>query len=80
MTRQEFREHPEYKKAVDKITNYPKGFKWTMKWYEIPKGKTNALRIVLKDCQKAGLIDCVSVGYGFVEDDFDITEEEYIRL
>ena len=79
MTKQEFREHAEYKKAVEKITNYPQGFKWTMKWYEIPKGKANALKIVLGDCEKAGLIKSVSVEYG-IDDGLVETAETYERI
>lgn len=79
MKKQEWRTHEEYKKAWAKIENYPKGFKWTMKWYEIPKGKANALRIVLSDCLKAGLIESVSIDYG-IDNGLVETEETFVRI
>ena len=79
MTKQEFREHAEYKKAWAKIENYPQGFKWTMEWCKIPKGKANALKILLADCEKAGLIKSVSIGYG-IDNGLVETEETFERI
>ena len=80
MTKQEWRKHDEYKKAWAKIEGYPKGFKWTMEWCEIPKGKANALKILLADCMDAGLIKSVSIGYGIDGKGLVETEEEFIRI
>ena len=79
MTRQEWRAHDEYKKAWAKIEGYPKGFKWTMEWYKIPEAKANALKILLADCEKAGLIKSVSIGYG-IDDGLVETEETFERI
>ena len=80
MTIQEWRKHEEYKEGFKKIEGYHKGFEWTMEWYKIPEGKANALRILLGDCKKAGLIKSTSIGYGFVNDKFCETEETFKRI
>lgn len=61
MTRNELRKHEEYKKCIDKIKSYSKGFEFTIDFRKIPKAKANALDIVLGDCLKNGLLECTSI-------------------
>ena len=79
MTKQEWRQHEEYKASYKKIEGYPKGFQWTMEWYKIPTGKANSLKIILSDCMKAGLIKSVSIGYG-IDNGLVETEETFERI
>lgn len=61
MTIPEFRETKDYKQATKKIQNYPHGFKFTLKYSEIPEGKANALKIIMEDCIKQSLLESVSI-------------------
>ena len=79
MTKEEWRNHEEYKANYKKIESYSKGFRWTMRWCEIPTGKANALKILLADCEKAGLIKSVSIGYG-IDNGLVETEETFERI
>lgn len=77
MTAKELREHPEYQRCIDKITNYRKGFTFTIHFTAIPVKKANALRVILRDCCKMGLIESTSIGLSL---GCEITDESYIRL
>ena len=79
MTTQELRQHKEYKESKAKIESYPQGFKWTMKWLQIPTPQRNALKILLSDCIKEGLIKSVSIGYG-LDNGLVETEETFERI
>ena len=79
MTIQELRQSEDYKQTIEKIKRYEKGFTWTMKWQNIPVGKANALKIILSDCIKQGIIKSVSIGYG-IDNGLVETEETYERL
>lgn len=79
MTIQEFRKSDDYKQTKEKIKRYEKGFKWTMFWQTIPTGKANALKILLRDCVKEGIIKSVSVGYG-IDNGLIETEETFERI
>lgn len=80
MTKQEFRQTEEYKKAVEKVKGYNKGFEFTIPLYKMTEGQRNAMFIIMQDCQKEGLIESISIGYGFTDSGFDMTEETYKRL
>lgn len=60
MTVQEVRNHKEYAVCFEKIKSYPKGFTFTLEWARIPKPQANALKIVLEDACKQGLIEVTS--------------------
>lgn len=77
MTVNEVRNHKEYKLCIDKIENYPKGFKFTMNWCNIPKAKANALKIVMSDCIKSGLLECTETELSLQG---EITAEHYVKL
>lgn len=62
MTIQEFRQSKDYAEAMNKIKNYSKGFIFTLNYAEIPKEKANALRIIMQDCIKDGIVESVSFG------------------
>lgn len=62
MTIKEFRQSKDYAEAMNKIKNYSKGFTFTLNYSEIPKGKANALRIIMQDCIKDGIVESVSFG------------------
>ena len=57
MTTNELRETKDYKQAVEKITNYPKGFTFTIQYVLMPQAKRNALKIIIGDCIENGLIE-----------------------
>ena len=62
MTIQEFRQSKDYAEAMNKIKSYSKDFTFTLNYSEIPKGKANALRIIMQDCIKDGIVESVSFG------------------
>lgn len=62
MTIQEFRQSKDYVEAMSKIKSYSKDFTFTLDYSEIPKGKANALRIIMQDCIKDGIVESVSFG------------------
>lgn len=77
MTAYELREHPEYKQAMQKITSYRKGFEFTMNWARIPRPQANALKIIIRDAIKAGLIEQIATGLSL---ELEIVDETYKRL
>ena len=77
MTVKELRESTEYAKSMQKIKSYPKGFKFSLKYGEIPKAKGNALKIIMKDAIDSGLLESVSIG---LDIHGEFVEEEYRRL
>lgn len=77
MTREELRKEQGYIEAHNKITNYKKGFKFTIYYNEIPKPKRRAMEILLQDCKKEKLIESISIGLAL---NGELTDETYIRL
>lgn len=77
MTVTELRKHSEYKKAVEKIKNYRKGFRFTINYANIPKAKANALKIILQDCEKNNLLESVSIGLAL---DGTMTDETFVKI
>lgn len=57
MTVQELRNHKEYEICFEKIRSYPKGFTFTLNYSQIPRAKANALKIVMSDAVKQGLLE-----------------------
>ena len=76
MTINELRQHDEYQKAMEKIKNYSKGFKFTLNYSQIPTAKANALKIIMRDCEENGLIESVSMGLDLMG---NLMEETFIR-
>lgn len=76
MTKEEFRNHKEYETAVNKIKNYSQGFKVSIPYRDMTKAQQNAMDIVIKDCEDAGLIECVSIDLDL---GLNITEKTIIR-
>lgn len=77
MTKEQLRKTDEYKMCINKITNYSKGFKFTINYNPMPNPKRNALNIVLNDCERNGLIESISFGVNLRG---EITDETYIRI
>jgi hypothetical protein len=77
MTKQELRETKDYKEAVDKIKRYSKDFTFTMNFSQIPKAKGNALKIILADMVKEGILQSISIGLTL---EGEPIEETYKRL
>ena len=77
MTREEFRESYEYKKCMDKIKSYPTGFEFTIHYQEMRKGQANAMRVLLDDCEKAGLISSIAIDLNL---ELEQTAETFIKL
>lgn len=63
MTIKELREGKEYEICFKKIRSYRKGFVFTLNYSQIPRGKANALKIVMQDAIDAGLIESIALGY-----------------
>jgi len=80
MTKNEYRMSTDYRSAYDKAVAYNKGFKFTINFSRIPKAKANALRILLDDLCKDGILESISIGYS-LEDLIagNITEETFVR-
>lgn len=62
MTREQLRKTTDYTEAMNKIRKYSKGFQFTLYYSEIPKAKANALKILMNDCIKCGLVESISIG------------------
>lgn len=77
MTVAQVREHSEYKVCMDKIKSYPTDFEFTLNWQRIPKPQANALRIVMEDACKEGLLDITSIGLAL---DGSETDRTYKKL
>ena len=77
MSQSEFRKSKEYQDMIDKIKGYPKGFKFTLKYGEIPMKKGNALKIITRDCIDMGILESISIGLD-IQGNF--VEEEYKRI
>lgn len=77
MTLQELRQTEEYKKAVDKIKGYRKGFEFTLNYGKIPKAKGNALKIITRDCIENGILESISFGLDLQG---NFVDETYRRL
>lgn len=76
MTITEVRNHSEYAIAFAKIRKYREGFTFTLNYTAIPTPQANALKIIMRDAVKAGLIECVETGFTL---DGTITDETYRR-
>ena len=77
MTIQELRQTKDYAEAMNKIKNYSKGFTFILNYAEIPKEKANALRIIMQDCIKDGIVESVSFGLAL---NGEQTSETFKRL
>ncbi len=74
MTIEQVRNHEEYAKAMEKIKTYRSGFKFTLDYSRIPTPQGNALKIVMRDAIKEGLLESVAIGLAidgsFVDETF----------
>ena len=77
MTIEELRNHEEYAICFKKIKAYPKGFKFTLHYAQIPQAKANALRIIMRDAVKQGYIECIATDLSL---DLVETAETFRRL
>lgn len=77
MTIEEMRKTEEYTKIVQKVKKYRKGFEFTLDVNVIPKPQWNALRMVMRDLEKQGLIENIEFNYSI---DGELVEEKYVRL
>lgn len=77
MTREQLRKTTDYAEAMDKVRKYSKDFQFTLYYSEIPKAKANALKILMNDCIKCGLIESISIGVSLQG---DIANETFRRL
>lgn len=77
MTIEEMRKTEEYTKIVQKVKKYRKGFEFTLDVNVIPRPQWNALRMVMRDLEKQGLIENIEFDYSI---DGELFEEKYVRL
>lgn len=77
MTIEEMRKTEEYTKIVQKVKKYRKGFEFTLDINVIPRPQWNALRMVMRDLEKQGLIENIEFGYSI---DGELVEGKYARL
>ena len=77
MTKEELRNHDEYKVCMDKIKAYKPGFEFTINFSSIPKAKANALKIILKDAIDAGLLESIALGVSITG---EFVDETYRRI
>ena len=77
MTVEHLRKSEEYFKAIAKIRKYSKDFQFTLYYSEIPKAKANALKMLMNDCIKCGLVESISIGVSLQG---DIVDETFRRL
>ena len=77
MTRDELRKESGYIEAHQKIENYPKGFKFTINYNEMPAPKRRAMEYLLSDCEKEGLIESISIGVALNSERVD---ETFVKL
>lgn len=77
MTIEEMRKTEEYTKIVQKVKKYRKGFEFTLDVNVIPRPQWNALRMVIRDLEKQGLIENIEFDYSI---DGELVEEKYVRL
>ena len=77
--------HKEIEKALEKIKNYPTGFKFTINYASLPtKAKENGMRYVLVKAEELGYIKSVSISHSLTdlrgESGRFCTEETFLRL
>ena len=77
MSKSEFKKSKEYREMIDKIKGYPIGFKFTLKYGEIPEKKGNALKIITSDCIDMGILESISIGLD-IQGNF--VEKQYNRI
>ena len=77
MTVEELRKTEDYAEAMEKIKGYHKGFKFTVYYNKIPKPNANALKEILNDCCKAGIISSIEMGIAL---NGNLSEETFVRL
>lgn len=62
MTKEEFMKSKEYTEMKCKIKNRRKGSTFTIPYYEMTEGQKNGMDILMTDCEKEGLLTCISIG------------------
>ena len=77
MTKEELRNHEEYRVCMNKIKAYKPGFEFTINFSSIPKAKANALKIILKDAIDAGLLESIALGVSITG---EFVDETYRRI
>ena len=73
MTKEELRNHEEYRLCMNKIKAYKPGFEFTINFSSIPKAKANALKIILKDAIDVGLLKSIALGLSITGEFVDET-------
>lgn len=61
MTREELRQHDEYRVAMKKIRSYTPGFEFTLHYDRMPTPTANALKIVMADAIQEGLLESIAI-------------------
>jgi hypothetical protein len=77
MNATEFMQSEEFKRLVQKIEGYSKGFIFTLPIYKMSKAQKNGINIITRHCINSGIIQSISVG---LDISGGVTEETYIRL
>ena len=77
MTKTEFRNSAIYKKYMERIKGYSKGYNFTIPYYKMTRPQINAINVILNDAAKAKIIDSMSF---VINLEGEMTEATYIRL
>lgn len=77
MNKAEFMQSEEFKRLVQKIEGYSKGFIFTLPIYKMSKAQKNGIDIIIRHCINSGIIQSISIG---LDISGNVTEETYIRL
>lgn len=77
MTAKQFRESVEYAELMERVRNQRKGFTFTIRYFDMSERQARAMKILMRDCELARYIECVSVGLSIHG---DLVEMEYRRI
>ena len=57
----------ELMKCINKISNYKKGFEFTIPYYKMTDNQIKGMNWVTKNAEELGLIKCISIGHSLAD-------------
>ena len=64
-TAEALRETEGYKKAVDKIKGYPKGFEFTISYHLMTAPQKRAMIVIVRDMMQEHVLESIAIGESF---------------